>query len=195
MNASSHPTSNVRHVPTGSVPTGDVPSDPAPTGHVPAEPPPADPPEWRLERAAHGRLDFIDATGQRHVDVEVLRAFPVSAPDGPVAIVSDDGAELAWIDQLAALDPSFQTLLERELSQREFLPVIDQIESVSDGEPTEWTVVTDRGPRRFTVAHVDDIVYAADGGAFITDTVGVRYRIPRVSRLDARSRRLLDRMD
>jgi hypothetical protein len=66
---------------------------------------------------------------------------------------------------------------------------------VSDGEPTEWGVVTDRGPRRFTVAHVDDIVYAPDGGAFITDSVGVRYTIPQVSRLDARSRRLLDRMD
>jgi hypothetical protein len=170
-----HPTSNVHH---------------APSGHAPA-----DPPEWRLERASHGRLDFIDATGQRHVDVDVLRAFPVSAPDGPVAIVSGDGAELAWIDQLAALEPSFQTLLEQELSQREFLPVIDRIESVSDGEPTEWTVVTDRGPRRFTVAHVDDIVYAADGRAFITDTVGVRYLISQVSRLDARSRRLLDRMD
>jgi hypothetical protein len=45
------------------------------------------------------------------------------------------------------------------------------------------------------VAHVDDIAYAADGSASITDTVGVRYTIPQVSRLDSRSRRLLDRMD
>jgi len=152
-------------------------------------------PEWRLEHGSHGRLDFVDAAGQRHVDVDVLRAFPVSAPTGPVAIVAIDGVELAWIDELAGLEPSFRDLIEKELSQREFLPLIERIESVSDGEPTEWSVVTDRGPRRFTVAHVDDVVYEADGGAFITDTVGVRYQIPQVSRLDARSRRLLDRMD
>lgn len=150
---------------------------------------------WRLERAAHGRLDFTSADGTRHVDVDVLRGFPVSAPHGPVAIVATDGTELAWIESLADLDSSLQGLLEAELSQREFLPVILRIESVSDGEPTEWSVVTDRGPRRFTVAHTDDIVSAADGSAFISDTVGVRYHIPQVSRLDGRSRRLLVRME
>jgi len=152
-------------------------------------------PNWRLESASHGRLDFIDATGQRHGDVDVLRAFPVSAPAGPVVIVATDGTELAWIDPLADLAPHLRELLEQELSQREFLPVIERIESVSDGEPTEWSVVTDRGLRRFTVAHIDDIVYAPDGSVSITDSVGVRYAIPQVSRLDSRSRRLLDRLD
>ena len=146
-------------------------------------PAPAQQPMWRLERATHGRLDLIDAAGQRHVDVDVLRAFPASAPAGPVASVAADGAELAWIDPLS------------ELSQREFLPVIERIESVSDGEPMEWGVVTDRGLRRFTVAHIDDIVYAPDGSVSITDSVGVRYAIPQLSRLDSRSRRLLDRLD
>ena len=158
-------------------------------------PAPTHSPAWRLERASHGRLDFIDAAGQRHGDVDVLRAFPVSAPAGPVAIVAADGAELAWIDPLSALDEPLRGLLEKELSQREFLPLIERIESVSDGEPMEWSVMTDRGPRRFTVAHVDDIVYAPDGGASITDSVGVRYSIAHVSRLDSRSRRLLDRLD
>jgi len=82
---------------------------------------------WRLERAAHGRLDLIDAAGHRHIDVDVLRGFPVSAPAGPVAIVAADGDELAWIDSLSDLDPSLRELLEKELSQREFLPVIERI--------------------------------------------------------------------
>jgi hypothetical protein len=150
---------------------------------------------WRLERADHGRLDFIAADGSRHADVDVVRAFPVTAPTGPVSIVSTDGDELAWIDALAALDQPVRGLLEQALAQREFLPMIERIVAVSDGEPTEWSVVTDRGPRRFTVAHVEDIAYSPDGGAFITDNVGVRYRIASVAKLDGRSRRLLDRMD
>jgi len=150
---------------------------------------------WRIERAAHGRLDFTAADGTRHVDVDVLRGFPVSAPSGPVAIVALDGTELAWIESLTDLQSPLRGLLEAELSQREFLPLILRIVSVSDGEPTEWSVVTDHGPRRFTVAHADDIAYMADGGAFVTDNVGVRYHIPQVSRLDGRSRRLLVRME
>jgi hypothetical protein len=150
---------------------------------------------WRLERAAHGRLDFTAADGTRHVDVDVLRGFPVSAPAGPVAVVAADGTELAWIESLADLEPPVRGMLESELSQREFRPLILRIESVSDGEPTEWSVVTDRGPRRFTVAHADDVAYTSDGGAFVTDTVGVRYHIAQVSRLDGRSRRLLVRME
>ena len=150
---------------------------------------------WRLERHSNGRLDLIDAVGRRHQDVDVLRAFPVTAPAGPVAVVAADGTELAWIDPLSDLDEPLRGLLEQELSQREFLPVIERIESVSDGEPMEWGVVTDRGLRRFTVAHIDDIVYAPDGSVSITDSVGVRYAISQLSQLESRSRRLLDRLD
>jgi hypothetical protein len=165
---------------------------------APAERPPSasvDSPEgWRLERHDHGRLDLVDTNGRRHHDVDVVRAFPVTAPAGPVAIVAADGGELAWIEALAAMPGPLQTLLDRELSQREFLPVIQRIEAVSDAEPAEWSVATDRGPHRFRVAHADDIARQADGGVFITDTYGMRYRIPRASALDPQSRRLLDKM-
>ncbi|MCE9629397.1 MAG: DUF1854 domain-containing protein [Planctomycetia bacterium] len=147
---------------------------------------------WRLERHAHGRLDLIDAEGRRHADVDVLRAFPVTASAGPVAVVAADGGELAWVESLAALPAALKALLDRELAQREFLPVIERIETVSDTEPTEWAVHTDRGPHRFTVAHADDVARQPDGSVFITDTFGTRYRIPRVAALDSHSRRLLE---
>jgi len=147
---------------------------------------------WRLERHAHGRLDLIGADGRRHADVDVLRGFPVTAPAGPVAIVAADGGELAWIESLAAETPALRDLLGQELAQREFLPVIERIEAISDSEPPEWAVFTDRGPHRFKVGHVDDVVHQPDGGASITDTHGVRYRIVNVDALDARSRRLFE---
>jgi hypothetical protein len=149
---------------------------------------------WRLERHAHGRLDLVDMHGRRHHDVDVLRAFPVTAPAGPVAIIAADGGELAWVEALADLSDPLKSLLERELALREFLPVIEQIESISDTEPTEWLVVTDRGRHRFKVDHTDDVVRQADGGVFVTDTCGMRYRIRQEAALDSRSRRLLEKM-
>jgi hypothetical protein len=149
---------------------------------------------WSLEQHAHGRLVFVDADGRRHDDVDVLRAFPVSAPAGPVAIVTADGGELAWIDPLAGVDPPLRRIIETAIAQREFLPTILRIEAVSDGEPAEWLVATDRGPHRFKIAHADDIARQPDGGAFLTDIFGVRYRIPSVAGLDAASRRLFEKM-
>ncbi len=149
---------------------------------------------WRLIRDGHGRLDFVDAHGREHIDVDVLRAFPVTAPSGPVAIIAADGGELAWVQSLATQPSSLRTLLERELSVREFLPVIERIESVSVAEPTEWSVITDRGPHRFRVAHTDDIARQPDGSVFITDTFGMRYRILSIAGLDLHSRRLVEKL-
>jgi len=150
---------------------------------------------WILERHAHGRLVFVAVDGTRHDDVDVLRAFPVSTAQGPVAIIGADGGELAWIDALAAVAEPLRTILEQELAEREFLPVIERIEAIADSEPAEWTVTTDRGPHRFRVAHADDVVRQPDGAVFITDTDGVRYLVPRFDTLDAESRRLLDSVE
>jgi hypothetical protein len=148
--------------------------------------------DWSVERQPDGRLDMVDASGRRFEGVDVLRAFPLSAADGPVAIVGAGGGELAWIESPALLAPPLRAVLDEELAQREFLPVIERIESVADGEPAEWTVSTDRGHHRFKVAHPDDVARRADGSAVITDTFGMRYRIPSVADLDGHSRRLLD---
>ncbi|MFM8703000.1 MAG: DUF1854 domain-containing protein, partial [Planctomycetia bacterium] len=72
--------------------------------------------EWRLESRPHGRLDFIDAQGRVHADVDVLRAFPISDPQGPVAIVGENDVELAWIDSLAAVEPGLRPATSRSIA-------------------------------------------------------------------------------
>jgi hypothetical protein len=151
------------------------------------------PAPWRLERQPDGRLEFIDAAGRRHANVDLVRCFPVTAPDGAVAVVGETGDELAWIEAVATAGEPLRGLLLEELARREFLPVIERIEAIALGEPSAWSVVTDRGPHRFQVAHGDDVVRDPHGGAMITDTSGLRYRIRDLASLDGRSRRLLDR--
>jgi len=157
-------------------------------------PPPAAPqPDWTLVRRPHGRVDFVAGDGTVHPDVDVLRAFPISAPRGPAAVLASDGAELAWVEAIDDLPEPLRSRVLEELSDREFLPAITRIESISDTDPAEWTVVTDRGPRRFPLAGPDDVERLADGSALVVDTSGVRYRIASIAALDAHSRRILDR--
>ena len=151
------------------------------------------PSAWRLIPRPHGRLDYVDAAGAVHADVDLVRAFPITAPGGPVAIVARDGVELAWIDVLDGLAEPLRGEVLRELSSREFLPVIERIEAIADSDPAEWTVFTDRGPRAFQVASPDDVERLPDGSAFVVDVAGVRYRIDDMGALDPHSRRLLDR--
>jgi hypothetical protein len=146
-----------------------------------------------LLQAPHGRLQFVAADGTTHDNVDVVRGFPVSAPDGPVAIVAADGRELAWIECLEVAPEPLRSTLRRELAVRDFLPVIERIEAITAGEPTDWSVDTDRGRRRFRVAHGDDVVRLADGAVVVTDTDGLRYRIPTLARLTPRERHLVER--
>lgn len=171
---------------------------PDPQAHRPPAPdsassPLAPTPGWRLVRRPHGHVDFVDGAGKVFSDVDVLRAFPVTAPQGPVAIVSADGDELAWLDSLENLPEALQSSLVAELATREFLPLIERIEAISDDDPPAWSVVTDRGRRRFILASIDDIDRLPDGSAFVVDATGVRYRIADVAALDPTSLRLLEK--
>jgi hypothetical protein len=148
---------------------------------------------WKLERRPDGGIDFVAADDERHRDVEVRRGFPFSAPEAGVSVLTAGGTELVWIDSLAACNRSLAAQLETILAEREFMPRIERITAVTEGRPTEWSVVTDRGPNRFSVAHPDDVSRQHDGGVIVTDTDGIRYRIPPAGALDTRSRRLLER--
>ena len=101
--------------------------------------------------------------------------------------------ELAWLDSLENLPEALQSSLVAELATREFLPLIERIEAISDDDPPALSVVTDRGRRRFILASVDDIDRLPDGSAFVVDATGVRYRIANVAALDPTSLRLLEK--
>lgn len=150
--------------------------------------------EFRLERNAFGRLVLTAADGSVHEGVVAVRAFPLSAPDTGIALVGGDGHELAWIPRLDSLDPARRALVEAELGQREFVPVIRHLREVSTfATPSQWTVTTDRGDTRFILKSEDDIRRLGAHALLVADSHGVHYLIPDLLALDRHSRRLLDR--
>ena len=147
-----------------------------------------------LSHDPRGRLVLIDAEGRRHVGVEPVRAFPISDATRWVSICDPQGAELAFIDDLADLPQQVRAVLDEDLARRDFVPVVQRIVSVSaESEPSDWDVVTDRGATRFTLANDDDVRRLGRQGATIVDVHGTRYLVPDLAALDAASRRLLER--
>lgn len=141
-----------------------------------------------------GRLVYVDEQGQRHENVSAVRAFPISDDTHGIALLTARGQEVAWIEDLASVPAGAREVLEFALQQRQFIPTILRVQRISRlAEPNEWEVETDRGLTCFPLRSEEDVLRLSGNRALIIDAHGVRYLIPDISRLDARSRRLLER--
>ena len=151
-------------------------------------------PDFQLKREASGRLKYISPHGEAHQGVVPVRAFPLAAPEEGISLVSLEGHELAWIEQLSTLPAAVQRLLKEELALRDFVPEIKRLVSVSSfGTPSTWTVETDRGDTAFVLKGEEDIRRLKGGELLIAASEGVQYRIADMASLDKASRRLLER--
>lgn len=147
-----------------------------------------------LQRDAFGLWTLVLADGTRHSPVTAIRAYPITDPDGGVALMDAEGHELLWIDQLAQLPPAVRTQVLRALTEREFLPVIERLEGVSSfATPCTWSVVTNRGVTQFLLKGEEDIRRLTGTVLLINDADGVQYMIRDLAAMDKHSRKLLDR--
>lgn len=148
----------------------------------------------RLERNPRGRWVWTDAAGVRHEQVVVVRAFPVTAPEQGVGVMDAEGHELAWFDRLDQAPQPLQTVLREAIAEREFLPEILSLKSVSSlVTPSVWTVDTHRGQTRFMLKGEEDIRRLTGKTLIVSDVDGVQYLIRDPLALDKHSRKLLDR--
>lgn len=152
------------------------------------------PMKLQLERDAFGRLVWTDAQGQPHVGVVPVRAFPIAAPDEGLSLVGQDGKECLWIAHLNQLPTEARALIDAELASREFMPVIQRINSVSTySTPSIWTVETDRGATQLVLKGEEDIRRLPSQRLLVTDNHGIQYVVADRLKLDRHSRRLLER--
>ena len=151
-------------------------------------------PVFQLMRQPSGRLLFNAADGQEHDGVVPVRAFPLTAPDEGISLVSTEGHELLWIDRLQDLPEYERVLLQDELALRDFMPEITRLVSVSSfGTPSVWKVETDRGDTSFVLKGEEDIRRLKGSALLIGSSEGVQYSIADMTALDRDSRRLLER--
>jgi hypothetical protein len=149
---------------------------------------------WSVWLDDFGHLGLTDAQGLRHEQVAPVRAFPISAPRQHWSLVSANGIELIWIQNIDSIPISNRSLIEEALEAREFMPEIKQIVSVASfSTPSTWTVNTDRGETQLILQAEEDIRRLPHRALLIMDRHGVSYQIKDRFALDRTSRKLLDR--
>jgi hypothetical protein len=149
--------------------------------------------KFGLMRDQWGQLTFISPNGEKHPNVAPVALFPLSKPDSWISIRSADGTELACVEVARTLTADVWQLLKEDLARREFVPIIRRIVRVSGNtEPCEWQVETDRGPTRFVLQSEDDVRRIGEHEIIIVDAHGTRYHIPDLSKVDVKSRRIVE---
>ena len=120
--------------------------------------------------------------------------FPISAPRHGIALCDAAGGELLWIECLDDLVPGPRLPLKRRWPSASSSPSSYRVLRISaPAEPSEWDVETNRGRTRFILNSEDDVHRLDHRLAIIKDAQGLRYLIPDLHKLDAASRRFLER--
>jgi len=150
--------------------------------------------DFQLTRNPFGKLVFTGSDGEVHEGVIPVHAFPVSAPQEGISLVTGDGHELVWIERLTDLPDTICALIQDELASREFIPEIHHIRHVSSfATPSSWQVETDRGDTTFILKGEDDIRRLSHSTLLVADSNGIHFLIRDIQSLDSHSRKLLDR--
>lgn len=150
--------------------------------------------DFELYRDPFGVWMLLTPDGQQHARVTVVRPFPITAPGESASILSQEGRELIWIDRLADLPGPVQETLIEALTQREFMPEILRLVSVSSyATPSVWVVETDRGTAELVLKGEEDIRRLNANTLIISDAHGVQYLIRHLPSLDRMTRKQLDR--
>jgi hypothetical protein len=150
--------------------------------------------DFQLRRDSFGKLVITLGSGEEHVGVIPVRAFPIQAPTKGISLVRDGGKEVAWIDDLDALPAQLRGLIQEEIEGREFIPEILRIKDVSSfATPCTWFVQTDRGDTEFVLKVDEDIRRVGEASLLVSDSHGINFLVRDMYRIDKHSRKILDR--
>lgn len=154
-----------------------------------------DGPEVRITQ--NGKI-FIDIefffSEERYEELEAHRLFPKSGTDKYISLMTHDGEVIAVIRDLAALDSESAAAVSNALTEYYLIPKITRFISMSEKFFIWiWTAETDHGVISFEIRdHIASIKQLYDGRILIKDADDNRYEVPDITKLDKRSRHMLE---
>ena len=122
--------------------------------------------------------------------VKLVWARPITGHGQEISIVGEDKKEICLLKSLDGLDPHSRRIAEEELERRYLVPRITRVIGTKPSYGNRyWHVETDRGQRHFVMKDPSkNVVWVTHDRLIIRDTLGNRYQIESLSRLDAHSR-------
>jgi hypothetical protein len=141
-----------------------------------------------------GKLVVTLADGKQHLGAVVARAFPIATPEQCISILSAEGKELVWIENINDLPTNERTIVAQALQGREFMPEILRLDGVNSfSTPSVWRVQTNRGSAQLVLKGEEDIRRLSATRLIVADAHGVQFLIRDLPALDRHTRKLLDR--
>ena len=142
--------------------------------------------------SAHGFLG-AKIKGKEYKRVILARALPLSEPDKFICITDVEKTELGIIEDTAVFAPEQKKLIDAELSQRYFCPVITEIKSIKEKFGNFYfDVMIGDFKKNFTVKNLNKNIRYHGEGFDLIDVDGNRYRIPDFKAISPKSRRNLE---
>jgi hypothetical protein len=141
-------------------------------------------PDWILN---------MSVGGQRHSDVVVVRAAPLTYPDHYVCFLDANGREICMVEDPSGLDTGSRQILREELDRRYLTSEIQRIHSARrEAGACYVDAGTSRGRREFVVQETPETIrWLGDHRLLLVDVDGNRFEVHDIRALDRKSVRLL----
>lgn len=154
-----------------------------------------EPGAYTMFRGSQDSLQMSVHEDRSFLSVFPRRCFPYAYRSKYISLRDAAGEEIGIIRDLKELPKEWRGWVEDALNMRYFVPVVESIRSVRQRYGgMEWSIVTDRGPRRMVTKHIRDTIIEIDVGRYImSDVDGNRYEL-NVQYLDEPGRQILDRL-
>jgi len=132
--------------------------------------------------------------GRKFENLEPRRLFPLSGLEKYITLLNEEGVEQAIIRDLRSLPASERQIIESCLSEYYLIPKVTKInDRIEKFGVLSFDVETDRGPATIeirNVIHGLKLLYGTR--VLMRDSNDNRYEIPDLSKLDKRSRQMID---
>ena len=141
-------------------------------------------PDWILN---------MSVGGQRHSDIVVVRAAPLTYPDRYVCFLDANGREICMVEDPSGLDTGSRQILREELDRRYLTSTIQRIHFARrEAGACYVDADTSRGRREFVVQETpESIRWLGDHRLLLIDVDGNRFESHNIRTLDRKSARLL----
>lgn len=146
--------------------------------------------------ATPGGFVSLKTDEETYPRVTIYRTFPFTQPNLYLSVrePDDKAREIGIIQDLSQWDSATQQIIQRQLSLRYYMPAILRVYSIKEEYGyAYWSVLTDRGPCKFTISSgSSSVVRLSDNHVIVKDIDENRYEIPDLNKLTPKELKRID---